>query len=63
MLVSGSYNKDLLSVKYYWNGSLSSNEKLAMNVSINEINSDSSERKYIHLSNSLIQSYEIHYLF
>ena len=43
MLVSGSHSKDLMSVKYYWNGLLSSNEKLAMNISINEINNDSSE--------------------
>ena len=42
-LVSGSHSKDLMSAKYYLNGSLSSNEKLAMNMSINEINSDNSE--------------------
>ena len=28
---------------------------------MNEINSDSSERKYILLSNGLVQSFEIHY--
>ena len=32
-----------------------------MNTRTNEINSDSSERKYIHLNNSLIQSFEIRY--
>ena len=32
-----------------------------MNTCMNEINSDSSERKYVHLSNGLIQSFEIRY--
>ena len=45
------------------NGSLPSNEKRTMNTRTNEINSDSSERKYVHLSNSLIQSFEICYTF
>ena len=30
-----------------------------MNMSMNEINSDSSEHMYVHLSNGLIQSFEI----
>ena len=34
-----------------------------MNTRTNEINSDSSERKYVHLSNGLIQSFEIRYTF
>ena len=34
-----------------------------MNMRTNEINSDSSERKYVHLSNGLIQSFEICYTF
>ena len=34
-----------------------------MNTRTNEINSDSDERKYVHLSNGLIQSFEIHYMF
>ena len=46
-----------------YNGSLPSNEKRAMNMRTNEINSDSSERTYVHLSNGLIQSFEIHYTF
>ena len=46
-----------------YNGLLPSNEKLAMNMRTNEINSDSGERKYVHLSNGLIQSFEIHYTF
>ena len=32
-----------------------------MNMRTNEINSDSSEQKYIHLSNGLTQSFEICY--
>ena len=34
-----------------------------MNTCTNEINSDGSERKYIHLSNGFIQSFIIHYTF
>ena len=34
-----------------------------MNTHTNEINSDSSERKYVHLSNGLIQNFEIRYTF
>ena len=34
-----------------------SNEKRATNTCTNEINSDSSERKYVHLSNGLVQSF------
>ena len=40
-------------------GSLPSNEKRAINMHTNKINSDSSERKYVHLSNGLIQGYGI----
>ena len=47
MLVSGSDNKDILGIMYYWsksqNGSLPCNEKHAMNTCTNEINSDSNE--------------------
>ena len=42
---------------------LPSNEKRAMNTRSNEINSDSSERKYVRLSNGLIQCFEIRYTF
>ena len=31
-----------------------------MNMTMNEINSDSSEHMYVHSSNGLIQSFEIH---
>ena len=34
-----------------------------MNMCTNEINNDSSERKYVHLSNGVIQSFEIRYTF
>ena len=34
-----------------------------MNMRMNKINDDSSEQKYIHLSNDLIKSREIHYTF
>ena len=40
-----------------------SNEKRTINTHTNEINSDSSERKYIHLTNGLIQSFQIRYTF
>ena len=60
-------SKGLLSVMYYWNkvknGSLPSNEKRTMNMCTNEMNSDSGERKYIHLSNGLILSFKICYTF
>ena len=45
------------------NGSLPSNEKRAMNTCTNEINSDSSEQRYVYSSNGLIQSFEIRYTF
>lgn len=44
-------------------GSLSSIETRKINIRTNKINSDSSERKYIHLSNGLIQGYGICYTF
>ena len=44
-------------------GLLPSNEKHAINTCTNKINSDSSERKYVHLSNGLIQGYGICYTF
>ena len=52
----------------YWsdkvrNGLLPSNEKRAMNTRTNEINSESGEQRYVHLSNGLIQSFGIHYMF
>ena len=37
--------------------------KSAMNTCMNEINSDSSEQKYVHLSNCLTASFEIRYTF
>ena len=46
-----------------YSGSLPSNEKCTMNTCINDINSDSSERKYVHLCSGLIQSFEICYTF
>ena len=63
MLVSSSDSKYLLSVllEQSYNGSLPSNEKRVMNTRTNEINSDSGERRYVHLSNGLIQSFEICY--
>ena len=59
MIVSTSECNVLLEQRY--NGSLPSNEKRAMNMRTNEINSDSSEQKYVHFSNGLIQSSEIRY--
>ena len=52
MIVSTFECNKLLEQTY--NDSLPSNEKHAMNMRTNEINSDSSERKYVHLSNGLI---------
>ena len=64
MLVPSSDSKYLLSVINYWNKvMLPSNEKRTMNTRTNEINSDSSDRKYVHLSNGLIQSFEIRHTF
>ena len=37
--------------------------KDAMIMCTNEMNCDSSEQKYAHLSNGLIQNFEIHYTF
>ena len=37
--------------------------KCTINTRMNKINSDSSEQKYVHLSNSLIQSDEICHMF
>ena len=34
-----------------------------MNTRMNEINSDSGEQRYVHLSNGLIQSFEIRHTF
>ena len=34
-----------------------------MNTRMNEINSESNEQKYVHLSNGLTQSFEIRYTF
>ena len=44
-------------------GSLSDNEKRTINTRTNKINSDSSEGKYVHLNNGLIQGYGICYTF
>ena len=64
---SFSDNKGLLSVRVLLEGSkkgsLLSNGKCAINTRWNKINSDSSEQKYTHLSNSSIQTYEICYTF
>ena len=62
MIVSIPYEYNIL-LEQNQSGSLPSNEKWAVNTRTNEINSDSSERKYIHLSDGLIQSFEIHYTF
>ena len=55
MFLLGSDSKHLLSVMYYWNKVKMAHcqvmKKRVMNTLINEINGDSSERKYIHLSN------------
>ena len=43
--------------EYYWNEakcSFPSNERCAINTCTNTINSDSSEGKFVHISNSLI---------
>ena len=66
MLVPSSDSKYLMSTIYYWNKIRVVHcqvMKSAMNTCANEINSDSSERKYVHLSNGLIQSFEICYTF
>ena len=34
-----------------------------MDMCMNEINSERNEQKHVHLSNGLIQSYEVHYMF
>ena len=57
-----SHITNLLSVMYCWNKVRMVHcqvMKSTMNTYMNEINSDSSERKYVHLSNGLIQSFEI----
>ena len=51
---------------YYWNKVRMLRCKVmisAMNTHMNEINSDSSGRKYVYLGNGLIQSFKIHYTF
>ena len=62
-----SASKDLLSVKYYWNKTKMTCCKVIkgvkMNTRTNKSNSDSSEQKYVYLSNGLIQSFEICYMF
>ena len=64
--ISSSDSKYLLSVMCYWNKVrmvCCQVMKSAMNTRTNEIYSDSSERKYVHLSNGLVQSFEIRYTF
>ena len=66
MLVPSSDSRYLMSVMCYWNKVRMVRcqvMKSAMNTCMNEINSDSSERKYVHLSNGLMQSFEICHTF
>ena len=59
MLVSSSDSKYLLSVllEQSYNGSLPSNEKRVMNTRTNETNSDSGERRYVHLKGHCSQNF------
>ena len=66
MLVPSSDSKYLLTVMYYWNKVrmvCCQVMKSTMNTCTNEINSDSGERRYVHLSNGLIESFEIRHTF
>ena len=55
----------LLSVMCYWNKVIMVHCQVmkSVNTRTNEINSDNSEQRYVHLSNGLVQSFEICYTF
>ena len=63
MLFPGSDSKDLLSVMYYWNKVWMVHCQVMktsqMNMYTNEINSDSSEQKYVYLSNGTYYTFRV----